>query len=278
MSIGGFVYVLGMSHKTITRLITYEYDYEETGIDGVDYIKKIIQVPINLPVWEKSDLKKLAVYDLLSQIKRKYAILIEKYFNVIVNVVDNNPRELKRFINAFIIACDAFAKDKSTVSIEGLLILKIIRKSQPKFYSLYVNCPEFRKWVNYLLNFIHVALVSPSPKVLLTMGLEEDSDIIRWISYSIKTAKDGYKSERDILWDPMVREFTMMTTKYNMLTGKEWYTVIYRLQSIDWVFLGRTYEVLVNMHDWKVYDDVMDIVEDVSWEKMDKIYFNTEDS
>ena len=54
LDIEGFIYVLGISHKTIDRLITKAY--KETGIIGSEYIKKIIQIPIKLPSWESVDI------------------------------------------------------------------------------------------------------------------------------------------------------------------------------------------------------------------------------
>ena len=43
LDIEGFVYIIGMSRDTIDRLITHAY--KETGIEGKEYIKKIIQIP-----------------------------------------------------------------------------------------------------------------------------------------------------------------------------------------------------------------------------------------
>src|SRR3990170_5201958 len=51
LDIEGFVFVIGLSHKTVTQLISHEY--KATGIRGEDYIKKIIQIPIRIPSWSK---------------------------------------------------------------------------------------------------------------------------------------------------------------------------------------------------------------------------------
>lgn len=43
----GFIYVIGLSHDIVTKLIDIEY--KESGVKGEQYIKKIIQIPITLP-------------------------------------------------------------------------------------------------------------------------------------------------------------------------------------------------------------------------------------
>jgi len=43
LGIDGFLYIMGISHETIAKLISAEY--EKSGIKGEQYIKKIIQIP-----------------------------------------------------------------------------------------------------------------------------------------------------------------------------------------------------------------------------------------
>jgi hypothetical protein len=57
LDIPGFVYIIGLSHETIDKLITAEY--EKSGITGEQYIKKIIQIPIMVPEWNSSDIANL---------------------------------------------------------------------------------------------------------------------------------------------------------------------------------------------------------------------------
>jgi KAP family P-loop domain len=54
LDIPGFVYIIRLSHETIDKLITVEY--EKSGITGEQYIKKIIQIPIMVPEWNSSDI------------------------------------------------------------------------------------------------------------------------------------------------------------------------------------------------------------------------------
>ncbi|MGE5633895.1 MAG: P-loop NTPase fold protein [Deltaproteobacteria bacterium] len=50
----GFIYVIGMSHDIVTKLIDIEY--KESSVKGEHYIKKIIQIPITLPKWDNQDI------------------------------------------------------------------------------------------------------------------------------------------------------------------------------------------------------------------------------
>jgi hypothetical protein len=49
----GFIYVIGMSHDIVSKLIDLEY--KESGVKGEHYIKKMIQIPITLPKCNNQD-------------------------------------------------------------------------------------------------------------------------------------------------------------------------------------------------------------------------------
>jgi hypothetical protein len=53
----GFVYVIGLSHDIVAKLI--DIGYKETGVKGEQYINKMIQIPITLPKWDNKDIIKL---------------------------------------------------------------------------------------------------------------------------------------------------------------------------------------------------------------------------
>jgi GTPase SAR1 family protein len=102
LGIEGFVYILGLSRTTVSKAI--EKVYQDYGIMGDDYIKKIIQIPITIPDWNSFDIEAL-IEDLLSKSKLdlKYHSIIKKNKSLIARAVELNPRELKRFINSFIV-------------------------------------------------------------------------------------------------------------------------------------------------------------------------------
>jgi len=87
----GFVYVIGLSHDIVTKLI--DIGYKETGVKGEQYIKKMIQIPITLPKWDNKDIIKL-IQDFKDKelIHKDYRDMIDQ--ELISIAVENNPREL----------------------------------------------------------------------------------------------------------------------------------------------------------------------------------------
>jgi hypothetical protein len=98
----GFIYIIGISHDIVSKLIDIEY--EKSGVKGKQYIKKMIQIPITLPQWDTWDISKLII-DFLEKgiIHDKYKETFEKNVDLVSAAIENNPREIKRFINNYIV-------------------------------------------------------------------------------------------------------------------------------------------------------------------------------
>ncbi len=142
----GFIYVIGLSHDIVTKLIDIEY--KETGVKGEQYIKKIIQIPITLPKWDNKDITKLRQdFKDKELIHKKYRDLINQ--DLISIAVENNPRELKRFLNNFIIAFEIFNSIENFQAKE-LLLIQAIQLRWNKFYNLLMTSDEkkFRRELN----------------------------------------------------------------------------------------------------------------------------------
>jgi hypothetical protein len=141
------IYVIGLSHETISKLITETY--KESGITGEQYIKKIIQIPIIIPEWNTEDMK-ILIDDLIRRkvIYEKYSSIIEENANLIIEAVENNPRELKRFINNFIVAYEIYSKN-AKVEPKDLLVVQAIHVRWSNFYRLMVNSSsDFRREIS----------------------------------------------------------------------------------------------------------------------------------
>ena len=104
----GFIYILGLSHDIVSKLIDIEY--EKSGVKGEQYIKKMIQIPITLPKWNNKDIIEL-VKDLVKKgiVHNKFKEIIDKNIELISLAIENNPREIKRFLNNFIVAHEIFS-------------------------------------------------------------------------------------------------------------------------------------------------------------------------
>jgi len=101
----GFIYIIGVSQDIVTKLIDTEY--KESGVKGDQYIKRMIQIPITLPRWDTEDVTNLVFdFDFIKKgiTHNKYKNVIEENIDLISKAVENNPREIKRFLNNFIVA------------------------------------------------------------------------------------------------------------------------------------------------------------------------------
>jgi hypothetical protein len=142
LGLDGFVYVVGLSHLTIAKLITAAY--EKSEVKGEDYIKKIIQIPIILPEWKPKDVGEL-IKDLKQNlIDKDHRDIIEGNIELISEVVEHNPREIKRFINNFIVAYDIHSKLKG-LDAKQLLLVQALGVRWSSFYRTLVRSTrEFR--------------------------------------------------------------------------------------------------------------------------------------
>jgi uncharacterized protein YjbI with pentapeptide repeats len=219
--IEGFVYIIGLSHDMIFKLSNIENS--KTSIDGEHFIKKLIQIPITLPRWSNQDIVNL-VKDLIKKgmIHDKFRDLIEKNIDLISIAIDNNPREIKRFLNNFFVAHEIFsgkknfeAKElifsgKKNFEAKELLIIQAIHLRWTKFYNILVKSDDsfFKELDKYL----------------------KMDDETRLKSLDLYEEK---KEERDIKVWKVLRDF--------------------KTDSGLWNFLIQNSDTLKNVRDWNIY-------------------------
>jgi len=126
LDIEGFVYIIGISVETMNRLISEAY--KETGINGREYIKKIIQIPIKIPKWKNSNIVQLIENNVADNLETNYKKFVLSNSNRIAQAVNYNPRQIKRFINNIIIAVETFAKDtkKQSMSLNEVFFVQVM--------------------------------------------------------------------------------------------------------------------------------------------------------
>jgi uncharacterized protein YjbI with pentapeptide repeats len=133
----GFIYIIGLSHDIVTKLIDIEY--EKKGVKGEQYIKKIIQIPVTLPKWNFSDVAELVKHFIdKGLIHDKYRNIIKQNLHLVTTATENNPREIKRFLNNFIIAYEIFNGTKDFKATE-LLLIQAIQLRWNNFYNLLIT-------------------------------------------------------------------------------------------------------------------------------------------
>lgn len=149
LNLNGIVYIMGVSHNTVANLITKEY--ESDAIFGEHYLRKIIQVPIPIPPWNEEDIKKLIDSIVTRYLDENYSILISTFRDNIARAVEPNPRELKRFINSFIIALEILPPaTRDTLDKSAVLIFEILKARWNKFYlSIFKHTELLNKTIGY---------------------------------------------------------------------------------------------------------------------------------
>ncbi len=97
LDLQGFVFVIGLNYDTLSKLIKEEH--KQIGIRGEEYIRKLVQIPVNLPRWNSDD-----IYSLIEKISSKLGNYLldkndESAKELLTIAVASNPRETKRLLN-----------------------------------------------------------------------------------------------------------------------------------------------------------------------------------
>ena len=141
LDIPGFVYILGLSIKTVAKLISA--DYSQSGIQGEDYIKKIVQIPIRIPPWNSKDIEVL-IEDAIKNYPPAYRRLLQSTSGFIAEAIESNPRELKSFLNNLTVAINVLQlsnipEDAEPEIFTEIITLEILKSRWNEFYVLLVN-------------------------------------------------------------------------------------------------------------------------------------------
>ena len=242
LDIEGIVFVIGLSHKTVTHLITQAY--KMTGIKGDDYIKKIIQIPIKIPSWTKESIVDLIDNTISSRLNSDYTKFLHQNSAMIAKVVDYNPRQLKRFINNVIIAFETFASKQGSPEIQfnEIFLVRMVKSEWPDFYRELVSNKDFREIIKWMLT---------RPK-----------DLKKYFKY-IKTFSEALPAEQ------RAKRISFLNKLSERTHGRIDSNLIDILADFDnetWIFFDNVKSVMFGIGDWKVIDSVMDVVEDFSFD------------
>ncbi|MFN2434972.1 MAG: pentapeptide repeat-containing protein, partial [Nitrososphaeraceae archaeon] len=205
--IEGFVYIIGISHDMSIKLSNIENN--ETSRDGEHYIKKLIQVPITLPKWSNQDIVNL-VKDLVKKgmIHDKFKEVVDKNIELISVAIDNNPREIKRFLNNFFVAHEIFsgkknfeAKElifsgKKNFEAKELLLIQAIHLRWNKFYNILLKSDE--SFFKGLDKYLKMDDETRTKSLDLYEEKKDEGDMKVW-----KVLRD-FKTDSD-LWNFMVQ-------------------------------------------------------------------------
>ena len=132
LDIKGFVYVLGLNYDVVVKAI--DQKYEALGVNGRDYLEKILQIPFRIPDWDVSE-RGECIEDLIKkgEIASAYKKTFETYKVIIEDVIERTPRQVKQFINTYICEQEVFKAE--TLDQTTHLILTILKFKWYNFYQ-----------------------------------------------------------------------------------------------------------------------------------------------
>ena len=242
LDIEGFVFVIGLSHKTVTQLISQAY--KTTGIKGDEYIKKIIQIPIKIPSWTKESIIDLINNSITTRLNADYTKFLLQNSTMIAKVVDYNPRQLKRFINNVIIAFETFAGKQGSPEIQfnEIFLVKILKSEWPDFYREFVNNKDFREIIKWMLT--------------------RPRDLKKYFKY-LRTFAEEFPAEQR---NKRILLLNKLSERTNGRIDMNHIDMIADFDYDTWIFFDNVKDVLYGITNWKVIDNVMDVVEEFSFE------------
>jgi len=242
LDIEGFVFVIGLSHKSVTNLISHAYKI--TGVKGEDYLKKIIQIPIKIPTWYEENIVDLIENKITKNLHEEYTNFLRQNSAMVAKVVEYNPRQLKRFINNVIIAFETFTNKKksSEIKFNEIFLVKILKAEWPDFYKQISSDNYFR-------------------------------DIVRWMVYRPKQLKKYFKyiekPTDEEAFDQRSKRLSFLnklsTTTNERITPNQ-IDILADFENDTWIFFEHVQDVMFGIEDWNVIDKVMDVVEEFSYD------------
>jgi len=238
----GFIFVVGLSHKTVIKLITQAY--KATGVKGEDYIKKIIQIPIKIPSWTEDNIIDLIENIIKKNLHVEYTNFLCQNSYMIARVVDYNPRQLKRFINNVIIAFETFTSQENSpkITFNEIFLVKILKAEWPDFYAELVRNKDFLEMVKWILT--KPKELKKYFKYLNTYSEEEEADKKQQRYIMLNKLAERTQGRIDSRCVEIVSDFDYET----------------------WIFFGHIRDVLFGIKDWKLINTVTNVVEEFPYE------------
>jgi len=132
----GFVFILGLDKKIIKDQINSKYGER---LDGNEYLKKIVQVQFTLPPLQQKEIENYLANTIKPKLEKcPFLDDLLEYSEFIYQGADRNPREVKRFINSFILSV-RIARDE----LEDLELAIVFHVMKFRWNSLYRYIAEY---------------------------------------------------------------------------------------------------------------------------------------
>jgi tRNA A37 threonylcarbamoyladenosine biosynthesis protein TsaE len=241
LEVEGFIFIVALSHDSVTRLITNVYN--NTGIKGEDYLKKIIQLPITIPQWSRENFSELISHKIAPKLNDEYSKFILQNPDILSKVANSNPRQLKRFINNVIIAFETFAKNEySKITLDEIFLVKILKSEWPEFYQEIIKNKEFRIIISWLIT---------NPK-----------EMKKYFNYLNSPEQEELVEQKQRRYSILVK---ILGSKNAILKNSQIKTLV-DFDNTTWGFFENTKMIMLGIKDWQLIDRVVGIIEDIPYE------------
>ena len=149
----GFVFVLGWDTEQVLRAVAQEKGAEDRLPER--YVEKIVQFGFRIPRPNDDQLGRLAaaLCDASGLSEQVFAI---EHRQLLINTTDGNPRQLKRFINRFILLHEIVGEDTDAALVIQLMVLQV---SYDNFFRLLADVPGDEDEDNPLFEFAEYVLI-----------------------------------------------------------------------------------------------------------------------
>jgi hypothetical protein len=148
----GFVFVLGWDTEQVLRAVAIEKGAEDRLPQR--YVEKIVQFGFRIPRPTDDQLARLT--DTLCEAAGLTdAVLAHEHRQLLINTTDGNPRQLKRFINRFILLREMVGNTSDAAAVIQLMVLQA---SYDSFFRLLANVPGDNDEENPLFEFTDYAI------------------------------------------------------------------------------------------------------------------------
>jgi hypothetical protein len=242
LDIEGFVYVIGLSKKTVTKLITQAYS--DTGVRGEDYVKKIIQIPVRIPQWTSKSIIKLMEEKILPQLNHDYAEFLQQNAKIIAAAINSNPRQLKRFINSIIIAFETFASQQRTDAwlVDEIFLVHILKTEWKDFYEVFISEKRFREFVRMIL-------------------AAKNGELRKFFQYVSDPKDDAMVIQRG----ERVKHLTRFMERTNSYLTRKELEILAEFDHDIWNFFAEFQDILFNIKKWEEINRITEIVEEIPY-------------
>jgi hypothetical protein len=216
LDIDGFVFILGLSRSIMDKLI--DKRFKELGITPEEYIRKIIQVDIKIPLWQNSAIMTL-LENIMTSLNRKYFNHFNENQDLLQFLIEQNPRQLKRFVNGLLLLISA--NKYQPQQTKQHLVLQVLQKKWDELYQTLVDPNRRYRFIKYLesspeakKSFIDNLYdkqkkdeksLDKFEKTLIDMELDHilTSFIDKYKEFIIKTDFEEFERTKDVVESPV---------------------------------------------------------------------------